>query len=154
MCFLFFYWLNGDINVWADNPLVPGIAHLYLQDEAKHAELAAEWTLRFAKWGLHRIHSDSTKYWIPATSADMFIEGCYVINCILWACHVMYLLNDNSHTHTKKMKSRMLVTYFSSYILYAPLKELIGHICIWSLTSSCLLIAWLRNWLVIDLYFF
>ncbi|PQP93808.1 hypothetical protein Pyn_10018 [Prunus yedoensis var. nudiflora] len=32
-----------------DNPLVPGIAHLYLQDEAKHAELAAEWTLRFAK---------------------------------------------------------------------------------------------------------
>ncbi|KAI5321082.1 hypothetical protein PRUPE_6G005800 [Prunus persica] len=31
------------------NPLVPGIAHLYLQDEAKHAELAAEWTLRFAK---------------------------------------------------------------------------------------------------------
>ncbi|PON65221.1 Ubiquitin-fold modifier-conjugating enzyme [Parasponia andersonii] len=31
------------------NPLVPGIAHLYLADRAKHDELAAEWTLRFAK---------------------------------------------------------------------------------------------------------
>ncbi|XP_011026859.1 PREDICTED: constitutive photomorphogenesis protein 10 isoform X1 [Populus euphratica] len=31
------------------NPLVPSIAHLYLADRAKHDELAAEWTLRFAK---------------------------------------------------------------------------------------------------------
>ncbi|EXB71432.1 Constitutive photomorphogenesis protein 10 [Morus notabilis] len=31
------------------NPLVPGIAHLYLADRAKHDELAAEWTLRFAR---------------------------------------------------------------------------------------------------------
>ncbi|KAH8522153.1 hypothetical protein H0E87_002965 [Populus deltoides] len=31
------------------NPLVPGIAHMYLADRAKHDELAAEWTLRFAK---------------------------------------------------------------------------------------------------------
>lgn len=30
------------------NPLVPAIAHLYLADRAKHDELAAEWTLRFA----------------------------------------------------------------------------------------------------------
>lgn len=33
----------------ADNPIVPGIAHLYLEDKAKHDQLAAEWTLRFAK---------------------------------------------------------------------------------------------------------
>ncbi|KAK9273180.1 hypothetical protein L1049_017987 [Liquidambar formosana] len=32
-----------------DNPLVPGIAHLYLADRAKHDEEAAEWTLRFAR---------------------------------------------------------------------------------------------------------
>ncbi|GMN67885.1 hypothetical protein TIFTF001_036966 [Ficus carica] len=32
-----------------NNPLVPGIAHLYLADRAKHDEVAAEWTLRFAK---------------------------------------------------------------------------------------------------------
>ncbi|GFY98991.1 ubiquitin-conjugating enzyme family protein [Actinidia rufa] len=32
----------------ADNPVIPGIAHLYLADRAKHDELAAEWTLRFA----------------------------------------------------------------------------------------------------------
>ncbi|EEF35324.1 constitutive photomorphogenesis protein 10 [Ricinus communis] len=31
------------------NPLVPGIAHLYLADRAKHDELAAQWTMRFAK---------------------------------------------------------------------------------------------------------
>ncbi|KAJ4971010.1 hypothetical protein NE237_004109 [Protea cynaroides] len=30
------------------NPLVPGIAHLYLTDRAKHDEVAAEWTMRFA----------------------------------------------------------------------------------------------------------
>ncbi|CAA2992278.1 constitutive photomorphogenesis 10 [Olea europaea subsp. europaea] len=30
-------------------PLVPGIAHLYLADRVKHDELAAEWTLRFAR---------------------------------------------------------------------------------------------------------
>ncbi|KAK1395297.1 constitutive photomorphogenesis protein 10 [Heracleum sosnowskyi] len=30
-------------------PLVPGIAHLYLEDKAKHNELAAEWTRRFAR---------------------------------------------------------------------------------------------------------
>ncbi|KAI5675114.1 hypothetical protein M9H77_06064 [Catharanthus roseus] len=30
-------------------PLVPGIAHLYLADKAKHDELAEEWTMRFAK---------------------------------------------------------------------------------------------------------
>ncbi|KAK3014755.1 hypothetical protein RJ639_007940 [Escallonia herrerae] len=30
-------------------PLIPGIAHLYLADRAKHDELAAEWTLRFAR---------------------------------------------------------------------------------------------------------
>ncbi|XP_021891083.1 constitutive photomorphogenesis protein 10 [Carica papaya] len=31
------------------NPLVPGIAHLYLTDRAKHDEMATEWTLRFAR---------------------------------------------------------------------------------------------------------
>ncbi|XP_015878785.2 constitutive photomorphogenesis protein 10 [Ziziphus jujuba] len=31
------------------NPLVPGIARLYLTDRAKHDERAAEWTMRFAK---------------------------------------------------------------------------------------------------------
>ncbi|KAF5735708.1 constitutive photomorphogenesis protein 10 isoform X2 [Tripterygium wilfordii] len=31
------------------NALVPGIAHLYLADRTKHDDLAAEWTLRFAK---------------------------------------------------------------------------------------------------------
>uniref|UniRef100_A0A5B7BMR2 UBC core domain-containing protein n=1 Tax=Davidia involucrata TaxID=16924 RepID=A0A5B7BMR2_DAVIN len=31
------------------NPLVPGIARLYLADRAKYDELAAEWTLRFAR---------------------------------------------------------------------------------------------------------
>ncbi|KAL9458973.1 hypothetical protein AB3S75_007795 [Citrus x aurantiifolia] len=31
------------------NPIVPGIAHLYLEDKAKHDQLAAEWTRRFAK---------------------------------------------------------------------------------------------------------
>ncbi|KAH7560393.1 hypothetical protein JRO89_XS10G0009600 [Xanthoceras sorbifolium] len=38
-----------NVLVVADNPIVPGIAHLYLADRAKHDELAAEWTLRFAK---------------------------------------------------------------------------------------------------------
>uniref|UniRef100_A0A803PQV0 UBC core domain-containing protein n=1 Tax=Cannabis sativa TaxID=3483 RepID=A0A803PQV0_CANSA len=32
-----------------NNPLVPGIAHLYMVDKAKHDKIAAEWTLRFAK---------------------------------------------------------------------------------------------------------
>lgn len=36
-------------NPDAYKPLVPGIAHLYLADRAKHDELAAEWTLRFAR---------------------------------------------------------------------------------------------------------
>ncbi|KAA8549653.1 hypothetical protein F0562_001329 [Nyssa sinensis] len=36
------------------NPLVPGIAHLYLADRAKYDELAAEWTLRFAR----RLHAE------------------------------------------------------------------------------------------------
>jgi len=31
------------------NPVVPGISRLYLADRAKHDELAAEWTLRFAR---------------------------------------------------------------------------------------------------------
>ncbi|CAK7335753.1 unnamed protein product [Dovyalis caffra] len=31
------------------NPLIPSIAYLYSADRAKHDELAAEWTLRFAK---------------------------------------------------------------------------------------------------------
>lgn len=33
----------------ADNAAVPGIAHLYLGDRAKHDDIAAEWTVRFAK---------------------------------------------------------------------------------------------------------
>lgn len=33
----------------AYKPLVPGIAHIYLTDRAKHDELAAEWTMRFAR---------------------------------------------------------------------------------------------------------
>ncbi|XP_059628795.1 constitutive photomorphogenesis protein 10 [Cornus florida] len=36
-------------NLDPNNPLVPGIAHLYLADKAKFDELAAEWTLRFAR---------------------------------------------------------------------------------------------------------
>ncbi|KAI8573046.1 hypothetical protein RHMOL_Rhmol01G0248400 [Rhododendron molle] len=31
------------------NPVVPVISRLYLADRAKHDELAAEWTLRFAR---------------------------------------------------------------------------------------------------------
>ncbi|XWS52394.1 hypothetical protein CRYUN_Cryun11dG0066800 [Craigia yunnanensis] len=31
------------------NPLISGVARLYLADKAKHDEIAAEWTLRFAK---------------------------------------------------------------------------------------------------------
>ncbi|XP_061372768.1 constitutive photomorphogenesis protein 10-like [Gastrolobium bilobum] len=31
------------------NAVVPGIAHLYLGDRAKHDDIAAEWTVRFAK---------------------------------------------------------------------------------------------------------
>ncbi|KAG7010225.1 Constitutive photomorphogenesis protein 10 [Cucurbita argyrosperma subsp. argyrosperma] len=31
------------------DPNAPGVAHLYLADRAKHDEIAAEWTLRFAK---------------------------------------------------------------------------------------------------------
>jgi hypothetical protein len=38
-----------NILVAADNPLIPGIARLYLADRAKHDELVAEWTRRFAK---------------------------------------------------------------------------------------------------------
>lgn len=30
-------------------PVVPGIAHLYFEDKAKHDEIATEWTLRFAR---------------------------------------------------------------------------------------------------------
>lgn len=42
--------LNLEITlILADKPLVPGIAHLYLEDKAKHNELAAEWTRRFAR---------------------------------------------------------------------------------------------------------
>ncbi|KAE8036955.1 hypothetical protein FH972_009586 [Carpinus fangiana] len=33
----------------SDNPLIPGIARLYLADRANHDELAAGWTRRFAK---------------------------------------------------------------------------------------------------------
>lgn len=48
--FLNFAFLCADrMKILADNPLVPGIARLYLTDRAKHDELAAEWTLRFAK---------------------------------------------------------------------------------------------------------
>ncbi|KAL2343322.1 hypothetical protein Fmac_004607 [Flemingia macrophylla] len=32
-----------------NNAVVPGIAHLYLRDKAKHDDIAAEWTVRFAK---------------------------------------------------------------------------------------------------------
>lgn len=35
---------------FADNAVVPGIAHLYSGDRAKHDGIAAEWTVRFAKW--------------------------------------------------------------------------------------------------------
>ncbi|KAF4398866.1 hypothetical protein G4B88_023460 [Cannabis sativa] len=38
-----------DITFPSNNPLVPGIAHLYMVDKAKHDKIAAEWTLRFAK---------------------------------------------------------------------------------------------------------
>ncbi|XP_078173272.1 ubiquitin-conjugating enzyme family protein isoform X1 [Carex rostrata] len=31
------------------NPLMPNIARLYLTDKAKHDEIAAEWTMRFAR---------------------------------------------------------------------------------------------------------
>lgn len=41
--------LTFGVLLTTDNPLVPGIAHMYLADRAKHDELAAEWTLRFAK---------------------------------------------------------------------------------------------------------
>lgn len=37
------------IIVFPDNAAVPGIAHLYLGDRAKHDDIAAEWTVRFAK---------------------------------------------------------------------------------------------------------
>jgi ubiquitin-conjugating enzyme E2 D/E len=37
------------VIVHADNAVVPGIAHLYLGDRAKHDDIAAEWTIRFAK---------------------------------------------------------------------------------------------------------
>lgn len=39
-----------DFTNFADDPNAPGVAHLYLADRAKHDEIAAEWTLRFAKW--------------------------------------------------------------------------------------------------------
>lgn len=38
-----------DFTYFADDPNAPGVAHLYLADRAKHDEIAAEWTLRFAK---------------------------------------------------------------------------------------------------------
>ncbi|KAL5720432.1 E2 ubiquitin-conjugating enzyme [Ranunculus cassubicifolius] len=31
------------------NPLTPGVAHLYMENREKHDEIAAEWTLRFAR---------------------------------------------------------------------------------------------------------
>ncbi|WVZ22815.1 hypothetical protein V8G54_001359 [Vigna mungo] len=34
---------------WRYNAVVPGIAHLYSGDRAKHDGIAAEWTVRFAK---------------------------------------------------------------------------------------------------------
>ena len=37
------------VLVVTDNPLISGVARLYLADKAKHDEIAAEWTLRFAK---------------------------------------------------------------------------------------------------------
>lgn len=40
----------------ADNAVVPGIAHLYLGDRAKHDDIAAEWTVRFAKWICFKSH--------------------------------------------------------------------------------------------------
>lgn len=36
-------------NPDSHNPLVPGISHLYFTDRAKHDEMAAEWTMRFAR---------------------------------------------------------------------------------------------------------
>lgn len=52
------------VIIVADNAVVPGIAHLYSVDRAKHDDIAAEWTVRFAKWmwfkcpliGLHLIY--------------------------------------------------------------------------------------------------
>ncbi|KAF9593334.1 hypothetical protein IFM89_021503 [Coptis chinensis] len=42
--------LNHSIILfWLDNPLTPGVAHLYMENRAKHDEIAAEWTLRFAR---------------------------------------------------------------------------------------------------------
>jgi len=38
------------VIIFADNAVVPGIAHLYSGDRAKHDGIAAEWTVRFAKW--------------------------------------------------------------------------------------------------------
>ncbi|CAI0543645.1 unnamed protein product [Linum tenue] len=43
-----YHWVSTIIGP-SDNPQIPGIAHLYLADRAKHDELAAEWTRRFAK---------------------------------------------------------------------------------------------------------
>ncbi|KAJ4837769.1 hypothetical protein Tsubulata_014193 [Turnera subulata] len=43
-----FLLMPGILLVADNNPLVPAIAHLYLSDRAKHDELAAEWTQRFA----------------------------------------------------------------------------------------------------------
>jgi ubiquitin-conjugating enzyme E2 E len=37
------------IFICADVPLVMSIAHQYLTDRAKHDEIAAEWTMRFAR---------------------------------------------------------------------------------------------------------
>ncbi|XP_047323192.1 constitutive photomorphogenesis protein 10 [Impatiens glandulifera] len=37
------------INPDPYDPVLPGIAHMYLADRARHDKLAAEWTLRFAK---------------------------------------------------------------------------------------------------------
>lgn len=40
---------DSGIQPIADNPLLPGIASLYLNDRVKHDQIAAEWTLRFAR---------------------------------------------------------------------------------------------------------
>lgn len=42
------------LKIWlfflmTDSSLTSGVARLFLADKAKHDEIAAEWTLRFAK---------------------------------------------------------------------------------------------------------
>ncbi|XP_052109179.1 constitutive photomorphogenesis protein 10-like isoform X2 [Arachis duranensis] len=48
--FLSDYPLNPPQDGWSpDNAVVPAIAHLYLENKAKHDLVAGEWTARFAK---------------------------------------------------------------------------------------------------------